>query len=264
MDTSNLSLSPLRNRIRHQLLPLLKSYNAGITQALLRTGRIAGDDINFLDKEVARLWDKMAREQGKAIILDKKRFDPLPPTLKRYLLRASAERLLGSAKDIEMRHIEAMMSALAKPAGKRLSLPGGLIFSIEYDKYLLASDLAALSPFPVLKEEFQLNIPGETLLPGWRIEANIINKGEMTEKDDFTAYFDLSKTGDKLLVRSRQRGDRFQPLGLSQPKKLNEFMIDAKIPRAWRQQIPLRLLTGAYSLGSGLADRRAGKGYRKH
>ena len=57
--------------------------------------------------------------------------------------------------------------------------------------------------------------------------------------DDFTAYLDLDKTGDKLLVRPRQRGDRFQPLGLDQPKKVGEFMIDAKIPQAWRQQIPI-------------------------
>jgi len=55
----------------------------------------------------------------------------------------------------------------------------------------------------------------------------------------FTAYLDLDKTGNKLAVRSRQPSDRFQPLGLSQPKKLGEFMIDAKIPRAWRQRIPI-------------------------
>ena len=123
LDASNLSLSPLRNRIRHQLLPLLQSYNPRIAEALLRTGSIASDDIDFVDKEVARLWDRVAQEQPNTIVLDKKRFDRLPPALKRYLLRASAERLLGSAKDIEMRHIEEMMSALAKPAGKRLSLP---------------------------------------------------------------------------------------------------------------------------------------------
>jgi len=40
-------------------------------------------------------------------------------------------------------------------------------------------------------------------------------------------------------VRPRQPGDRFQPLGMSQPKKLGEFMIDSKIPSAWRQRIPL-------------------------
>jgi len=240
LDASNLSLSPLRNRIRQQLLPLLKSYNPRVAEALLRTGRIASDDIDFLDKEVARLWGEIAQQQGKSIVLDKGRFDQLPSALQRYLLRAAAEKLLGRAKDIEMRHIEPMMAALTKPTGKRLSLPRGLTFAIEYNQYRLASDFSALSPFPPLRGEFQLNIPGETRLPGWRIEATIINREEMAEKGgDFIAYFDLGKTGDRLLVRSRRAGDKFQPLGLDQPKKVNEFMIDAKIPRAWRQQVPI-------------------------
>jgi len=239
LDASNLSLSPLRNRIRQQLLPLLESYNPGVAEALLRTGRIAGDDIDFLDEQVARLWDEVARQEKKSIILDKKGFDQLPPTLKRYLLRALVERLLGSAKDIEMRHVEEMMSLATKAAGKRLSLPGGLTFSVEYNRYLLTSDLTALSPLPLLKGEFPLNIPGETRLPGWRVEATIIKQEEMSEKDDFTAYLDLAKSGDRLMVRPRRRGDRFQPLGLAQPKKLGEFMIDAKIPNTWRGQIPI-------------------------
>ncbi|NQT31985.1 MAG: tRNA lysidine(34) synthetase TilS [Deltaproteobacteria bacterium] len=247
LDASNLSLSPLRNRIRQQLLPLLQSYNPGIAEALLRTGRIAGDDIDFLDKETARLWNKIARQEGEAIILDKPKFDRLPSTLKRYLLRASAEKLLGSAKDIEMRHIEEMMAALGKPAGKRLSLPGGLIFATGYDQYQLTTDMTGLSPLPRLEGEAQLNIPGQTRLPGWRIEATIIKpstikgkpEGAGLIKNNFTAHFDLAKTGDKLTVRSRRRGDRFQPLGLPQPKKLGEFMIDAKIPQDWRQHIPI-------------------------
>lgn len=239
LDASNLSLSPLRNRIRQQLLPLLESYNPGVTEALLRTGRIAGDDIDFLDEQVTRLWDEVARQEKKSIILDKKGFDQLPPTLKRYLLRALVERLLGSAKDIEMRHVEEMMSLATKAAGKRLSLPGGLTFSVEYNRYLLTSDLTALSPLPLLKGEFPLNIPGETRLPGWRVEATIIKQEEMSEKDDFTAHLDLTKSGDRLMVRPRRRGDRFQPLGLAQPKKLGEFMIDAKIPNTWRGQIPI-------------------------
>jgi tRNA(Ile)-lysidine synthase len=239
LDASNLSLSPLRNRIRQQLLPLLESYNPGVAEALLRTGRIAGDDIDFLDEQVTRLWDEVARQEKKSIILDKKGFGQLPPTLKRYLLRALVERLLGSAKDIEMRHVEEMMSLATKAAGKRLSLPGGLTFSVEYNRYLLTSDLTALSPLPLLKGEFPLNIPGETRLPGWRVEATIIKQEEMSEKDDFTAYLDLAKSGDRLMVRPRRRGDRFQPLGLAQPKKLGEFMIDAKIPNTRRGQIPI-------------------------
>jgi tRNA(Ile)-lysidine synthase len=239
LDASNLSLSPLRNRIRQQLLPLLQGYNPAIDEALLRTGRIAGDDIDFLDKETARLWNKIARQEGETIILDRKGVDRLPPTLQRYLLRASAERLLGSTKDIEMRHIEEMMAALGKPAGKRLSLPGGLIFATGYDKYQLAADMTGLSPFPNLEGEVRLNIPGQTQLPGWCIEATITEQKEVMEKDNFTYHFDLAKTGDNLTVRPRRRGDRFQPLGLPQPKKIGEFMIDAKIPQAWRGKIPI-------------------------
>jgi tRNA(Ile)-lysidine synthase len=240
LDASNLSLSPLRNRIRQQLLPLLESYNPAIAEALLRTGRIAGDDIDFLDEQIARLWDRVVRQEGKNIILDKAAFEPLPPTLRRYLLRASVERLLGSAKDIEMRHIEEMMSLATRPAGKRLNLPGGLTFSVEYDRYLLTPDLSTLSPLPPLKGEFKLSIPGETRLPGWRVEAAVVKRAEMSDKEDnFTAYLDLAKSGERLAVRARKRGDRFQPLGLSQSKKLGEFMIDAKIPQAWRGRVPI-------------------------
>lgn len=239
LDASNLSLSPLRNRIRQQLLPLLKNYNPAIDEALLRTGRIAGDDIDFLDKETARLWAKIAWQEGEAITLNRKGLDRLPPTLKRYLLRTGAERLLGSAKDIEMRHIEEMMALLGKPAGKKLSLPGNLSFVTGYDEYMLTLNLAGLSPLPELVGEAKINIPGKTLLPGWRIEATIITLEQISEKGDFTAHLDLSKTSDKLTVRPRRRGDRFQPLGLTQPKKLGEFMIDARIPQNWRKNIPI-------------------------
>jgi tRNA(Ile)-lysidine synthase len=239
MDASNLSLSPLRNRIRRQLLPLLKGYNPGIAEALLRTGRIAGDDIDFLDKETARLWNKITRQSEKSITLDRKKLDRLPPTLKRDLLRSGAERLLGSAKDIEMRHIEEMMALLGGPAGKRLSLPGNLSFTTGYDEYILTTDLASLSPLPGLEGETKINIPGKTSLPGWRVEASIIEPQGMAEKDDLTAHFDLARTGDNLTVRARRRGDRFQPLGLPGPKKLGEFMIDAKIPQSWRKDIPI-------------------------
>jgi len=240
IDASNLSLSPLRNRIRHQLIPLLESYNPRVAEALVRTARIADDDLAFFNQEIDRVWGKIIQKQGNTITLDKQGFLELPSALKRYLLRRTIEDLLGNLKDIETRHIEEIMDALTKPAGKRLSLPGGLIFSIEYHRYLMGPEPAALSPFPILDAEFPLKLPGETMLPGWRIEATIISREQMTGKDEqFTAYLDPDKTGDKLLVRPRRPGDRFQPLGMSQPKKLGEFMIDAKIPAAWRQRIPL-------------------------
>ncbi len=240
IDSSNLSLSPLRNRIRQQLLPLLRNYNPQIADALLRTARISGDELAFIDEEASKIWSEVAQEKEKAIVLDKEKFYRLPLALKRHLLRVAIEKLVGNLKDIEACHIEEIVSALAKPAGKRVSLPAGLLFTIEYDKYLLGTDPAALSPFPVLEGEFPLKIPGETSLPDWHVEASIIPPDAMKETEsDYEAYLDFGLTGNRLLVRCRKPGDRFQPLGMDQPKKLSEFMIDAKIPHSWRDRVPI-------------------------
>ncbi len=240
LDASNLSLSPLRNRVRQQLLPLLQSYNPQVAKALFRTARIAGDDLAFLDGETVKAWGEVVQEHENIIALDKERFLRLPSALQRNLLRMSIEKLLGNLKDIETRHIEEIVDALPKPAGKRLNLPGGLIFSIEYDRYLIGSEPVRLSPFPMLGAELPLKLPGETLLSGWRIEATITNRKQRIEKENnFIAYLDYDKAGDKLAVRPRRSGDRFQPLGMSQPKKLGKFMVDTKIPHAWRDRIPI-------------------------
>jgi len=266
LDITNLSLSPLRNKIRLQLLPLLQSYNPQVAEALLRTARIASDELAFLDSESARLWSGIAWREADAIALDKGAFLELPPALQRHLLRVAVEELLGSLKDIETRHIEGIMAALTKPAGRRLDLPVGLVFVIEYRRYLLSLDAASLSPFPTLEKEVTLKIPGETVFPGWRVSATIVEPTKVRGKpkgalippktaglpvpgngmketglpeDDYVAHFDFSKVGHEIVVRCRRPGDRFQPLGMSQSKKIGEFMIDAKIPRAWRQRIPV-------------------------
>ena len=240
LDTSNLSLSPLRNRIRQQLLPLLESYNPGVAEALLRIAAIANDEVAFLDAEVTRLWPAVVTQKEGMIILNRDRFNQLPTAIKRHLLREAIEQILGSLKDIETRHIEEILAMLGKPAGRQINLPESLIFSIEYDRYLLGVETVNTCPYPVIGGEYRINIPGETKLPGWLVEAEIIEPQAMKkEEDDFTAHLDLDRAGNELEVRQRKPGDRFQPLGLAQPKKLNEFMIDTKIPRSWRRQIPV-------------------------
>ncbi len=248
VDATNLSLSALRNRIRLQLLPRLRSYNPRVSEALLRTARIAADDLAFLDEEARGRWGDIER-RGSTVVLDRQRFAALPSALQRHLLRVAIEQVVGSLKDIEARHIEEIMAALGKPAGKRLSLPEGLQFLVDYDRFIIGRDIASLSPFPVLEGEYPLAIPGETRLPGWRVEASLMAASEMppadTEKphpltdSSFAAYLDFDEAGDTLTLRRRQAGDRFQPLGMGQPKKLGQFMIDARIPQGWRQRVAI-------------------------
>jgi len=237
-DSSNVSPSFLRNRIRLELLPVLRSYNPGIDKALLRLADIAVDDISFIEEQASSLWKELAKEGGGIIYLDMSKTAALPRAMQRQVFRKAVKQLRGNLKDVEADHIEAMMDFLSKPAGKKLCLPDGLTLSTEYGRLVLAPAQASICPLPPLKGISKINIPGETDLPGWRIRADIIQE-VVGDDNGLAASFDLDKVGAELMVRRRRPGDRFQPLGMSQTKKLQDFMVDSRIPRSWRDRVPL-------------------------
>jgi len=239
-DFSNYSLDYARNRFRYELLPLLQSYNPNVRAALLRTARAAADELSFFEEQLSPVWDQVVREQPDGLLLDTGQALSLHPALLRHLLRRAVEELLGDLTDIEAAHIEKMTAMLSKPAGKRLSLPRGLVFSAGYDGCMLTLGIPEGCPLPPLEGEHRLELGGETLLPGWRVRSGIISHlPEKANSGGFEAYLDLDRAGEEILVRPRRAGDRFQPLGMEQPKKLQDFMVDAKIPREWRDSVPL-------------------------
>jgi tRNA(Ile)-lysidine synthase len=241
-DASNLSLKPLRNRVRRRLLPELRKYNPQIDAALLRLAENAADDLGFIEMEAAKAQAKIVRKEKGAITIVKKGFLALPNALKRQILRSAIEELLGSLKDIETGHVESLMAALKKPAGKSIGLPFGVDFKVEYDRYILSVNGEGLCPYSPLDGETDLAVPGETDFSGWRVTAAFCPPEALPHKypeDAFTACFDAGKTGEALIVRGHRPGDCFQPLGMGQPKKLNVFMIDARLPRDWRENIPI-------------------------
>ena len=237
-DSSNVSLSFLRNRVRLELLPVLRSYNPSIDKVLLRLADIAGGDISFIEEQASLLWKELAREEGDVIYLNMSKMVTSPRAIQRQVFRRAVKQLRGNLKDVEADHIEAMIDFLSKPAGKKLCLPDGLTLSTEYGRLVLASAQASICPLPLLKGISNINIPGETDLPGWRVRADIIQE-VVGDENGLAASFDLDKVGKELTVRRRRPGDRFQPLGMSQTKKLQDFMVDSRIPRSWRDRVPL-------------------------
>ncbi|UCC17474.1 MAG: tRNA lysidine(34) synthetase TilS [Dehalococcoidales bacterium] len=240
IDVSNESLVPLRNRIRHQFIPLLESYNEKVGEALLRDARIAADELDFLNRAADELWGSIATKGKNKVTIDKRGLIGLPPALQRHLLRQSIETITGSLKDIEVRHIESIIDALDLQPGKRITLPAELFFIVEYDRFLLTREVASLSPLPDLDSEYILNVPGQTEFSGWKVTADVVSPEQVIDTDNnYVAYFDHEKVGNELSVRPRKTADRFYPLGMDHPKKVGEFMIDAKIPRTWRKRVPV-------------------------
>jgi len=239
IDTTNNSLKLTRNRVRLKLLPLLKTYNPDVIEALLRTARIAGDDIAFLENTARRYAQKLADKHEHIVYVEKRQLLKLPVSLQRLVLRQLIEDMIGTLKDIESRHIEEMIEFLNKPAGKKICLPYGLYFASEYDRFVLGSDIEESFPFPEFTGEYTLKIPGSLNTGGWKINTSLVELPSNISDDKYTAYLDADLIKGELLVRTRRSGDRFQPLGMKEEKKVGQFMIDARIPQGWRDRIPI-------------------------
>ena len=258
IDASNLSPEFLRNRIRMELLPMLESLNPSVRDALMRLSRNATQDGDYLSARAAELWDDAAQsDDGSALRLDTRALSGEHAALQSRVLRRAIEAAGGEAATSEttQRHVLDMMTLIDAP-GKTLHLPGGLTFATDYDKAYIGSAAAvadALAPLPPIRGEVSVPVPGEARVQGWRVRASVTTNidgqdvpDELEQKNpvhsgkfDFSEVLDLDRVGEGLRVRGRLPGDRFQPLGMQQSKSLREFMIDARIPRRWRDGLPL-------------------------
>ena len=63
-DPGNRLLRFTRNRVRHELLPILESYNPRIKDALVRLARSSAMNVDYLEGEVARVWPTLAEQRG--------------------------------------------------------------------------------------------------------------------------------------------------------------------------------------------------------
>jgi tRNA(Ile)-lysidine synthase len=250
-DRSNLDTTYYRNRLRHELLPILEIYNPAIRQVIRRSAQVIADDYALLRTDTRRAWRQVVRtEDGEAIVFDLACWRALPTSLQRATLREAIHRLRLSLRNINFAHVEdALRVARSKPAGSQATLPQGLMLTLGYDTFIVAGteyvpppDWAALT-VPSLP----LNIPGVTPLPDspWRVEAAVLTRRELPagwedNADPWQAFLDFDAVGEELTLRRRRPGDRFCPLGLDGNQKLvGDFLINAKVPRAWRDFVPI-------------------------
>lgn len=241
-DESNQSMEYRRNRIRLELLPLLEEYNPAIREALIRLSHTASQDVTYLEEQVAGIWPQIVQESSGSIQINREAFGELPLAIQASLLRRAVLAVKGNLNELEQSHIQDMARLMTGPAGRSLNLPGSLRFTVGYTDATIGNANLDACPLPLLEGKHKLNIPGQTVLDGWTITAKIVDSEKAEPKPDaqeLIALLGYEGIGDELHVRSRIPGDRFQPLGMTHSKKLQDFMVDEKIPRSWRDRVPL-------------------------
>ncbi|MCY4528295.1 MAG: tRNA lysidine(34) synthetase TilS [Chloroflexi bacterium] len=245
IDESNLSTEMTRNKVRLELLPLLRQLNPALGKAVLRLSRNAEDALGVVDKAVDAAWAEVMTDEGGVFRIDREKFRAVDTAVRTHLVMRVLSQFKGDVKGIERVHIEDVTRAVLDSPGTRLHLPEGLRLAVEQQSAVIfAGDDAATTGSLVASP---LAVPGTTAVGGWRITTERIetssancpcNEGEPSH-DRFVERFGCAVEGASLAVRSRVPGDRFQPLGMAGTKKLKDFMIDEKIPNSQRDSVPL-------------------------
>ena len=251
-DRSNLDTTHFRNRLRHELLPLLESYNPNVRARLCHTAAVVAADYELLTQLREQAWASVVREEREAAIrFDRAGWQALPVALQRATLRQAAYRLRRSLRDVEFVHVEhARQVGLGGDTGAQATLPMGLALTVGYDTLTIgdAGDADPPPDEPLLwcAEPLPVRMPGATPLPRseWALQAEVLDEWDAHQvaanPDPWAAYFDLDALPGPLVLRARRRGDRFRPQGMAGHRvKLSAFLINLKVPRAWRDHVPL-------------------------
>ena len=241
-DETNADLRHPRNRVRHELLPLLaERYRPSITQVLARTAELAAHEDALLEQMAEQALAPLLTSRPPAWRLDAAGLCALPVALQRRVARralvaAGARRQPGYAEIARMLDVCASGGrAAAQVAGLRVERFGA-------DAVLSSRGAAPLTVES--RPEQCLTLPGTVSWPAGGPGCRVTAVGPIKRKDSG----ELSRTRvalraaavvQPLIVRSRRPGDRIQPVGLGGTKTLQDLMVDRKVPRDERHRIPL-------------------------
>lgn len=264
-DQSNDDRRFLRNRVRHELLPLLQELNPAIRRTLLRNAQVARVDLAWLETQVTACWHEIVlHAEEQTITLDLQALVKLPVSLQHHLLRRVTARLCAGQSPLQPRHFLLLERLCVQQTGgevRNLHLPCQLHALFQAHTLTMRRQPADAAHSPAAPAvQAHLLIPGEVALPdiGWQARVELLPEQMaqpvrdalrqerwpqvwqlLAPPDRFTAYIDGEQVGTRVLLRTWQPGDRMIPLGMSQQKKLQDIFVDRRIARSIRLSTPL-------------------------
>lgn len=228
-DTTNFSNDFLRNRIRNELLPLLrKNYQPSLNKTVLRAMEILGAESEFIG-------DAAKKYHGK--------FEKLPAAIQRRVLQMQlAEN--GIAADFDLIESLRLLPNQFVSVGVNVSVARNEFgeiqlreeFKSEFNANELVLDLSGAGESFFSGTKFNWKFVGDEITSLRSKNRSLVISAATKLKSEF---FDADKIGGKIILRHWRAGDRFHPIGMKSPKKLQNLFMDAKIPRERRHNLIL-------------------------
>jgi tRNA(Ile)-lysidine synthase len=252
-DSSNRHLTFTRNRIRHELLPLLEGWNPRLREHLAQMAALARDEEAWWQAEVARLAPQLlmsglpVRGGGRAVgdaplsfSIDVARLAALAPALQRRLLRYAAGQL-RAAPDFagpDFRATEAILAlALSGRAGQKLELAQGLRAERTHRELRLSAGQVSQGETDDPLPEYTATIPGEIDAPAFGLRLSIaFTPSESTQGQGIG--------GRTATLRNWKPGDRVTLRHSSGPRKVKEVLERLRVTGTSRTCWPVLELEG--------------------
>jgi tRNA(Ile)-lysidine synthase len=255
-DATNLDLSNPRNFVRHQVLPQLRRINPQADAALARAADLLRIDADLLEtlanaafvqnveSASAREFPELRRDKVDAesmvVVIRAEGLAKLPAALATRVARYALE----TANPSRSYGLEEAQALCAFAAGGTADDLPGLDMERLGAKVVLSKREPGEVP-TVVSFELRLSVPGTVEPPhkAWAITAEgpMAVPAEIAELDrgGRSVVVDASELGDHLIVRARRSGDRLQPLGAPGRKKVQDVLVDRKVPRDDRDRVAI-------------------------
>lgn len=223
VDTTNTSPDFLRNRIRHELLPLLRrNYQPALNKTVLRLMDIAGTESDFL-ADTTQAWLRNRERPFKA----------LSAAIQRQVLKYQLIEY-GVAPDFDL------IESLRESANLPVTVFANVFVSRDEKGRVTISEHRE-AKFDDGRFAMRISRPGRIVFDdvrlSWRLGSNRNVRFIQAASKSGTEYFDADKIGDDIVLRHWSPGDRFQPIGLKSETKLQDLFMNKKISRERRHRL---------------------------
>ncbi|MBN1493172.1 MAG: tRNA lysidine(34) synthetase TilS [Candidatus Omnitrophica bacterium] len=254
MDMSNKSIRFFRNKVRHELLPLLADeYNPQIQNALVRMSESVQQDYQYLS-EVADGEYKRAlkKEKQDIVVLNGDIVDSLHAAVK-YRVIIKALNVLDPSYVFEFSHWDRYKEEISKKRKYSAPMGKGLIFEVSGHDIVLKKQRDRMHyEYFVHGDQNVVIKEANIVIDFCAVDEPVVHKSRAKGKE----LVDHDKLSFPLIVRNRKDGDRMKPLGMRFEKKIKDILIDKKVPHYVRDELPILISKGkiVWCWGVGIAD----------
>lgn len=244
VDSSNASSKYRRNRIRHELMPVLKHFNPKIVQTLSRQSTILREESAYLDLVASKaLASATLRDDVDRVILHQKKISALPQTIQRRVVLLLYRQVTGTDVHPRFDFVEGVLNLMNQGRSGLMVESPGMRVHRNYEEIHLSARCEQFPSHSPRSMTIPLTIPGKIHWPwtGQTLEARLVGHLPKLWKEDAScAYLDADHVSPELVVRQWEAGDLFCPIGMNgQKKKIQDFFSDVKLSKKRRAEVPL-------------------------